>query len=164
VRKGLLPVTFPVVSRPDRKRRSELERITALIGELAEELTSDPDIDPELGEFLLLHVQAMARALRDLRVRGPAALEEALDQAEGALHRRADLVARSDTSPSAWRKFGNLIVLVGAVFQVAQSSLMLPVQIRQALDGPLPAPAPVVKVIQEIAPQPGALPTARQHR
>jgi hypothetical protein len=143
---------------------SELENITELITELVEELATDGDIDPELRAFLLFHVQAMARAVHDFPVRGPKALEEALDQAVGALHRRSDVVVRSDTSPSAWRKFGKLIVVVAAVLQVAQSSLMLPDQIRQALEGPPPAPLPVVKVIQQPPPQPGALPTADPHR
>ena len=147
--------------RPQRMLTdSELERITALISELEEELKLDHNIDPELRDFLLIHVQTMARALRDLPIRGPVALEEALDQAVGAGFRRTDLTVRSDTSPSAWHKFGNLIVVIAAALQIAGSSLTLPDQLRQALEAPPPAPAPVIKIIQEMPTEPGVHPPA----
>jgi hypothetical protein len=111
----------------------------------------------ELLEFMTFHVAAMKRALEDLDIRGPAALEDALDKAVGAAYRRIDLTVRADdTSRSVWKKFGNLILGVAAVLQIATSSLALPSQIQQELEGPPPT-APAVQVVINDQPQPGAI-------
>lgn len=136
---------------------SELDRIRKAIVELEAEVRSQPGLDASLRDFLLYHAGAMARALEDLAVRGPAALEEALDQAMGAAYRRVDLTADKD-SPGVWAKFGNLIVVVAAVLQIATSSFVLPGQIRQELEGPPPAQPVVVRVVEE--PVQGPTPSA----
>jgi len=128
---------------------SEVERIRMLIEELQAEVTDQPGLDPDLRDFLSFHVNAMQQALLDLAVRGPAALEDALDRAVGAAQRRTDLTVKADSNSSAWTKFGSIIIAVAAVLQIATSSLALPSQIRGELEGP-PSPTPVVvKVIQE---------------
>jgi hypothetical protein len=144
--------------RPQRPvADSDLERIRKLIGELENELRESADIDPELRVFLLQRCGEMSRALRDMEIRGPAALEEALDRAVGAAHRRADLAARSSEAPGVWRKFGEVIVVVAAALQIATSAVALPGQVRQAIEGPpLPAPVQVKVVVNE----PGQLPPA----
>jgi hypothetical protein len=58
---------------------NELNRIRELIAEPEAEVHGDPGLDPSLRDFLLFHAGAMTRALQDLAVRGPAALEEAFD-------------------------------------------------------------------------------------
>lgn len=115
---------------------SELERVRRLLEELDEELRLGTQIDAELRAFLLGHVHAMTRAIRDMPIAGSAALESALDQTVGALHRRADLAARSEDSPSVWAKFGNLIVVVAAIFQITGAHIPLPAAIRYELTGP----------------------------
>lgn len=141
----------------------ELDRIRDAIAELEAEVRSQPGLDANLRDFLLFHAGAMTRALEDLVVRGPAALEEALDQAVGAAYRRVDLTAHKD-SHGVWTKFGNLIVVVAAALQIATSSFVLPGQIRQELDGPPPAQPVVVKVIEEPMQEPGLrTPSVQQH-
>jgi hypothetical protein len=115
---------------------TELERVTRLLDELDEDLRLGTQIDSELRAFLLGHVNAMSRAIRDMPIAGSAALESALDQTVGALHRRSDLVARGEDSPSVWAKFGNLIVVVAAIFQIAGAQIPLPAAIRHELTGP----------------------------
>jgi hypothetical protein len=131
----------------------EVERIRLLIEELQSEVRGQPNLDPELRKFLSFHITAMQQALLDLAVRGPSALEEALDQAVGATQRRTDLTVKADSNRSVWTKFGNVIIAVAAVLQIATSSLALPSQIRAELEGPSPATPVVVKVIQEAPPQ-----------
>jgi hypothetical protein len=138
----------------------DLERIGTLITELQAEVQGEDGLDPDLREFLLFHAREMALALVDLPMRGPTALEEALDRTVGAVQRRSDLVVKSDTSTGAWAKFGNLVVAVAAVLQIATSSLMLPGQIRQELDG-TPTPAPVVRVVVESNAPDAATPVVR---
>lgn len=68
-----------------------------MVTELEHDLSDDPDIDPELGAFLLHHARAMAQAVRDVPVRETAGLEEALNQAVGAFCMpRPHLAARAD--------------------------------------------------------------------
>jgi hypothetical protein len=142
-----------------RQRRpiadSDLERIRKLLAELAAELRESEQIDPELREFLMRQCKEMSRALRDMVIRGPAALEDALDRAVGAAHRRKDLATRSTSAPSVWRKFGEVIVAVAAALQIATSAVALPGQVHQAIEGPQP-PAQVRVVVNE----PGQPPTA----
>lgn len=137
---------------------SELERIRLLIAELETAVRGAQGLDPDLCEFLLFHAEAMAQALRDLPLRGPAALEDAFDQALGAARRRADLSARGENRSTS-RKFGELIVAVAAVLQITTAGLTLPGQIRQELEGPAPAAPPVVKIVvqQPDVPAPAAL-------
>jgi hypothetical protein len=60
----------------------------------------------------------------------------------GATSRRTDLTVHTESHSSVWSKFGNLIVAVAAVLQIATSSLALPGQIRQELDGAASGPTP----------------------
>jgi hypothetical protein len=148
--------------RPQRPvADSDLKRIRRLIGELEIELRESGDIEPELREFLLQQCREMSRALRDMEIRGPAALEEALDRAVGAAHRRKDLAARSSEAPGVWRKFGEVIVVVAAALQIATSAIALPGQVQQAIEGPQP-PAQVQVVVNEPG-QPPSAGTAAQH-
>jgi len=142
---------------------SDLERIRALIGELRAELEGDIGPDDGLREFLQFHADAMAHALDDLALRGPAALEDTFDQAVGAAQRRMDLSARSGESRSAWRKFGELVVTVAAVLQITTSSLALPGLARQGLEGPPPAAQAVVEVVVPQEPGPPAVPVPAEH-
>jgi hypothetical protein len=135
---------------------SDVERIQKLIDELYSELRTSVSIDRELRVFLLEQCEEMTRALRDMEIRGPAALEEALDRAVGAAHRRADLAARSSEAPGVWRKFGEVLVVVAAALQIATSAVALPGQVQQAIEGP-PPPAQVQVV--EVS-EPGQPPTA----
>lgn len=121
---------------------SDLDRILTLIRELRGEVRQDPGMDPALRDFLLRHADEMERALEDLAVRGPAALEDAFDHAYGAAMRRTDLTAKSEASRGAWRKFGELVVAVAAVLQIATAGIALPGQVRQEIEGP-PPPAQV---------------------
>jgi len=130
---------------------SELDRIRGLTQELGEAVDADSDMDQSLRDFMLSHVNAMIRALSEVDLRGPVALEDALDRAVGAVRRRVDLVVRMESNPTAWSKFQNLIVGVAAVLQIATAGLALPGQVRQELEGPAPSPAPVIQV-REIQP------------
>lgn len=137
--------------RPQRVlSKTELDGINELISELITEIQENEDaMDPSLRDFLFFHASEMMHALSDLTLRGPAALEEALDQAVGAGQRRVDLTVRLETEANSggWTKFLNLLVGVAAVLQIASTSLMLPGQVRQELEGPAPAQASVVKVV-----------------
>jgi hypothetical protein len=133
----------------------ELERITQLVSDLQEEIASDEGLDPELRSFLLYHAHLMARALRDVDISGNGALEEAYDQAIGAIIRRWDLVVQAkedEKKKSFWEKWFAVITAVAAALQIATSALMLPGQIRQELEGPAPQPPAVVKVIERPGP------------
>jgi hypothetical protein len=140
---------------------SDHQRIDGLIKELLHELTDSNEtaLDPELREFLVAQCSVMRNALRDVAIRGPAALEDALDQVWGAANRRADLAVRTGTEPnrSAWRKFREVIVVVGAVFQVATSAAALPGQVQQAIEGPQP---PAQVQVEVVVSEPGQSPTA----
>ena len=127
---------------------SQLDGIRELISELGAEVDRTPGLDPSLRDFMLSHAVAMLRALEDLAVRGPVALEEAFDQAVGAAYRRKDLTVKKESDSGVWTKFQNLIIAVSAVLQIATSSFVLPSQIRQELEGPPPPQPPVVKIIE----------------
>lgn len=134
---------------------SDLERIRKLLNELEAELRDSEQIDAELREFLMRQCNEMSCAVQDMVIRGPAALEDALDRAAGAAYRRKDLARRSASAPSAWRKFGEVIVAVAAALQIATSAIALPGQVKQAIEGPQP-PTQVRVVVNE----PGRPPTA----
>jgi hypothetical protein len=126
----------------------ELDTINELIRELQAEVEGDDAMDRSLQDFLLYHAFAMSRALDELGLRGPVALEEAFDQAVGAAQRRVDLTVRRESNSGAWTKFLNLIVGVAAVLQITTTAFVLPGQVRQELDGPPPSRPSVVEVIQ----------------
>jgi hypothetical protein len=147
-----------VFSNPD------LDRIRGLISELLDEIRNDGGLEQDLRNFLTYHALAMLNALRDLRIRGPVALEDAFDQARGAVYRRMDLTVHMDSHSGVWTKFQNVIVAVAAVLQIATSSFVLPGQIRQELEGPPPPQAPVVKVIEKpVDAHGGPVPDVQQH-
>lgn len=149
--------------RPQRPiADSDLERIRKLIDGLETELRESGDIDPELRDFLLQRCREMSRALRDVAIRGPVALEEAFDRAVGAAHRRKDLAARSSEAPGAWRKFGDVIDVIAKALQVATLAIGLPVLAQQAIEGPQPPAQVQVVVVNEPGQQPSA-DTAAQH-
>jgi len=123
-------------------RQSDLERITALVTELESDLSGDPDIDPELREFLLGHAREMAQAVSDVPVRGSAGLAEAVDKAMGDFYlRRPHLAARAD--PVRAQMF---LTLVSAVLMALQC-VLTSVQIAYAGDAPAP-PQVTTVVIQ----------------
>jgi len=128
----------------------EMERIAQMIRDLEEAVRADAGMAAELRAFLLFHCRQMSRALRDYTLRGPSALEDALDQAIGAAYRRTDLTSRAKENPGAWKRYKQLLVTVGAVLQIATAAVQLPGQVQQALEGPQPpAPPAVVKVVVE---------------
>ena len=126
----------------------DLDRIRGLISELFDEIRNDGGLEQDLRNFLTYHALAMLKALNDLGIRGPVALEDAFDQARGAAYRRMDLTVHMDSHSGVWTKFQNVIIAVAAVLQIATSSFVLPGQIRQELEGP-PPQAPVVMVIEK---------------
>jgi hypothetical protein len=152
---------------------ASVQRIMDLLRDLDAELTepesrADADIDPELRYYLMSQVNAMRRALRDLQIRGPVAVEEALDQARGSALRRTDLTSRWNTTEgnrSAWKKFVDLMVVVATVLNISTASLTLPNLVRQELEGP--QPVKVEEVQQPQAPAlsgPKNLPNGVQHK
>jgi hypothetical protein len=126
----------------------ELDNIRELIRELASEVEDDTKMSPSLRDFLCSHVLAMSTALDELGLRGPAALEDAFDQAVGAVQRRTDLTTRIEDNKSAWTKFQNLLIGVAAILQITTTAFVLPGQVRQELEGPPPSQPSVVEVIQ----------------
>lgn len=148
--------------RPQRPvAKSDLERIQKLLAELEAELRESEQIDPELREFLVRQCKEMTRALRDVEIRGRAALEDALDRTWGAANRRQDLVTRSETAPSVWRKFVNLLKDIAVTLGVTSALIALPGQVRQAIEGP---PPPVKVIVNETGQPPtGSAATAAQH-
>jgi hypothetical protein len=126
--------------------QEELDRVGDLIDELEQEITLDTNIDRDVRAFLLGHVKLMKQALADVPLFGSGRLEDALDQVVGSLHRRSDIVARSDKNPSTWAKLGNLIVVIAAVFQIAGVQLALPSVIKHELTSGH-APTAQVKVV-----------------
>jgi hypothetical protein len=144
--------------RPQRPvAESDLDRIKELISELNAELRNSPDIDPELREFLLLHCDAMSRALSDLAIRGPAALEDALHQAWGAANLRADLSVRSDTAPAAWAKFKDILATTALALGILTTVVGLPAAARLALEGPPPVQVEIVQPTpSSVVPAPAA--------
>jgi hypothetical protein len=110
----------------------ELQRIIGLIRELRDEI-SDPALDPELRAFLLRHANDMEAAIVAFPIDGSTALADALDKAVGSLNRRSDIVVKAEKAPSAWAKFGNIIVVVAAVCQITGAQLALPSLIKQEL-------------------------------
>lgn len=135
----------------------ELDSIRELISELVDEAKNDAKMDASLRDFLLYHAFAMSQALDDLGLRGPSALENALDQAVAAPFRRTDLTVRMEEHKGAWSKYEHLIVGVAAILQIVNLALIVPGQVRQELEGPPPAQPPVVKVIQITPNAPGSV-------
>lgn len=108
---------------------SDLDRITTLVNELERDLSEDAEIDVELRAFLLQHARAMARAVRDVAVRGAAGLEETLDQALGDIYiRRPHLLERLSTE-----RVQQLMAIIQAVLLALQVGLTA-VQIAQAAE------------------------------
>lgn len=143
----------------------ELDRIRELISELVAEVKNDAEMGASLRDFLLSHAFAMSQALDDLGLRGPAALENAFDQAVAAPFRRTDLTVRMEEHSGAWAKYQDLIVGVAAVLQIVNLAFIVPGQVRQELEGPPPAQAPVVRVIQVTPSEPEAVvPNGHQRR
>ena len=144
--------------RPQRVfTTAELDRIKGLISELVAEVKNDSGVGASLRDFLLSHALAMSQALDDVGLRGPSALEDAFDQAVAAPYRRIDLTVRMEEHRGAWAKYQNLIVGVAAVLQIANLAFIVPGQVRQELEGPPPARAPVVRVIQVTPNEPEAV-------
>lgn len=137
----------------------ELARINELIESLLTELEESAGIDADLRDFLWFHATELANAIRDIDVRGPAAVEAAFDQAVGAAQRRMDLTVRAaKENMPAWQKFFNVIVAIAAALQIATSSLALPGQIQQELDGPSQQRPPAVEVVIQ-----GSVVTGAEH-
>ncbi|HEY7146531.1 MAG TPA: hypothetical protein VH637_20010 [Streptosporangiaceae bacterium] len=124
----------------------EFGRISGLIEELKTELAEDAAIDSEFRAFLLGHVAEMEDAIAVYPVDGSTALIDALDKTVGSLNRRSDIVTKADKSPSAWTKFGNLIVVVAAVCQITGSQLALPAMIKHELSSSHPSTTPQVVI------------------
>jgi hypothetical protein len=92
-----------------------------------------------------------------MAILGPAALEDAFDRANGAAARRMDLTIRAaETSPSAWKKFADVMKDLAVVLGVTSSLVALPGQVRQAIEG-TPSP-PHIQVIVEPPQQSTSLP------
>jgi hypothetical protein len=144
--------------RPQRSvAESDLDRIKELISELTAELRNSPGINPELCQFLLLHCNAMSRALGDLAIRGPAALEDALHQAWGAANLRVDLSVRSDTAPTAWAKFKEILGTTALALGILTTAVGLPAAARLALEGSPPVQVEIVQSMQpSVVPAPAA--------
>ena len=149
--------------RPQRPvAKSDLDHIKGLIIELDDELEKLPDIDPELREFLRLHIKEMSRALHDLTIRGPAALEDALDKAVGAASRRIDVTVRIDTAKGAWAKFTEILNMTALALGVVTAAIAIPAETRLALEGP--PPAVQVQVVDPAQPSaPAVLAPVVQH-
>jgi hypothetical protein len=144
--------------RPQKVFTTEqLAHIADLIKDLEAEVEDNDDIDESLRDFLLQRALEMFLALGQLGVRGPDALVEALDQAVGATHRRIDLTVRMEDNKTAWAKFQDLVVAVGAALGIATSVLVLPGQVRQELEGPPPPQTAVVKIIEVPPHEPGLI-------
>lgn len=105
---------------------------------------------PELHDFLLRQCREMQRAIREMAIRGRAALEDALDRAWNAAYRRQDLATRTSEPPSAWRKFMGVLADVAMILGVASGGVALPGEIMLAIEGPQ-SPA-VVKVVEQEPP------------
>lgn len=126
---------------------AHLVNIWGLITDLGEEIDADDKMDQGLRDFLLSQVNVMIRAVSAVELRGSVTLEEAFDQAMGAVMRRTDLTVRIADNKSVWTKFGVIIATVASALSITVTSLALPGDLRQAIDGP-PAEQPVVVQVE----------------
>jgi hypothetical protein len=125
---------------------ADMERIRSLIAELRATVEDELAPGDELRDFLLHHARAMARALTDYQIRGPAALEDAFDQTVGAVgRRRGDFESKGYTRREVWKKFGALVGAVAATLAIPATTVQLTGEVRSAIDGP--SAPPVEKVI-----------------
>jgi len=141
---------------------ADIEKIRSLVQELVATIEEELDGEWELLDFLLQHAKAMSRALDHYPIVGTAALETALDQSLGAVARRGgDFAAKEYTRRESWKKFAKLAGAVLVVLQVPTTALQLPGEIRQAIEGPQPAPVEKV-VIDNTVIVPSTIPAAEE--
>jgi hypothetical protein len=97
----------------------------------------------------------MTDALDDLGIRGSVALEDAYDQAIGAVTRKAgEVTQRGYTRREAWKKFGKVLVTVTAILQVPNTALQLPAEVRGVIEGPAPAQTEKLTINEKIVVEP----------
>lgn len=127
----------------------DIDRIRSLVADLTAAIEDDLEAEYELRTFLLRHAKAMARALDHYQIVGTLELEDALDQAVGAVQRRGgEFESKGYTRREAWKRFAALAAGVLVVLQVPQTALELPGEIRDAIEGP-PGPDDEKVVIHE---------------
>lgn len=139
--------------RPDRHLSGGLDEIKKLIDDLLQAL-EDADLDAELRGFLRRYARLLATAVADFKLRGIEGLEDAYDQALGALviHRQ-DLIARvKEDHPTVAQRLLKVMAAIGLSLSVATSAVQLPGIVRAALEGPAKAPTSQIVIVEPGSP------------
>ncbi|KJY32156.1 hypothetical protein [Streptomyces sp. NRRL S-495] len=95
-----------------------LERITATVTGLMEDVLAAPGLDSDIKRLLLTHLRSILEAVQNVRVTGQGPVEEATDALVGAIARRPSVITRL-------RGFGNLLPRVRETVDVVNAALAM---------------------------------------
>lgn len=105
------------------------------VQELHDAILEASDVPADLRSFMLDHLDHILRAIREVALRGPAALTEAVDQAVGSYVTRGLVHRESTNDPAAknWvDQFKKVVASVAAVVSVLGAALALPAAAEEA--------------------------------
>ena len=121
----------------------QLEEIRALVANLIAETVEADSLDPELRSFMLEHLEAVERALREVRIRGTEAVAEAAARVYGERVFRPDLDGKvTEKDKKTWDNFWKVMNRVVLSLNLLISITALPANIattRALLKGAQPA-------------------------
>ncbi|MEU3015616.1 hypothetical protein [Nocardia asteroides] len=132
-----------------------LAELRTQVDELYNEVQADSKIPADLRTFICNQLDRIRRALREFTIRGPQALNDALNEVAGAVVRNGNLVSdANEDSQSTWEKFRRVISLgeqvgnaVDALGKGAQSAALGWAAVWLVLNG--------VEPQQQLPPSPG---------
>jgi len=120
----------------DFKALSELQ---AKVAELLVEV-DDAGLDPELRALLRRHIEAIDRAITESRVRGPAVLRDAVDEAVGAFAQMDETAKAQVQRTGIWTK---AVVIIGTLSAMLNLGLGVPKAIDEVHRAITPGPPAV---------------------
>jgi hypothetical protein len=135
----------------------EISEIQAQVNDLLDSLKSSSDLDPSLRSLLLVHSNAMARAIDDFLIAGSEAMRDQLDQTIGALMRTGYFpqvkAAGEAEEDSAVKKFWLFLGRIALIVSVSTGLLELGHQAYNELESHSGTPS-ITRVVELPAPQP----------
>ncbi len=134
----------------------DLERIRAKIAELEANVAAGPAIDVDLRDFLLKHTRDMARAVREVPIRGSAGIQEAYERGLADVYLlRNEMAERA--GPTRREMLIQMFAAAGAALQFGAGILELEQAAKLQADTPgnrPPSPPSIPRQEQRALPAP----------